>query len=98
MAEQAESTNRYPLEKLQNLKLPEVPEKLSRLLSVTWKGRGGIPATSAVGAIVDKAGQPLAVVTLVYKRYIHEEDIPFRDILREMSVFAEVAEELVHAN
>lgn len=96
MAEQAES-NRFPLEKLQNMKLPEVPEELSKLLSVTWKGRGGIPATSAVGALVDKAGNPLTIITLVYKRYIHEEELPYKDVNREMQIFAEVAGELYRA-
>lgn len=80
------------------MKLPEVPEELSKLLSVTWKGRGGIPASSAVGALVDKAGNPLVVVTLVYKKYIHEEDIPFKDLHREARIFAEVAGELLDAN
>lgn len=94
MTKQVEA-HRLPMEALTAMSLPEVPEELSRLLSVTWKGRGMTPATSAVGAITDKSGQPIAVATLVYKKYIHEEDIPFKDIHREVGIFVEVAKDLL---
>lgn len=87
------TTQRFPLEALQNMELPKVPDNLSKFLSITWNGRGGIPAKSAVGALTDKQGNPLATISFYFKRYIHEETIPFKDAEREMSIYIEVAQE-----
>lgn len=94
MAEKTES-NRFPLETLQNMKLPDVPEHVSKLLSVTWKGRGGVPTPSAVGALTDKSGWPIVVMTLVYRQCIIEEEHPHKNAEREVKILIEVAEELL---
>jgi len=90
-----DDTTRFPLETLQKMELPEVPEAVSKLLSVTWKGRGGVPAPSAVGAMTDSVGNPLVVMTLVYKNSIIEEEHPHKDSYREAKILIEVAEELL---
>lgn len=91
---ESESVQRFSLEALQNMKLPKIPEKLRKVLSINWVGKGNAPATSAVGALVDKQGNPLATISLIYRRYIHEETFPFKHVEREFKIFSEVAEEM----
>lgn len=84
---------KFSTEALQSMKLPEVPVELSQVLSVSWCGKGDVPASSALGARVDKQGNPLATISMVYKKYIHEEEHPFRDVEKEFKIFVEVARE-----
>lgn len=88
-----ESNQKYSLEALQNMVLPEVLPKLQDILSLNWRGRGGIPASSAVGAQTDKQGNPLITISLIFKRYIHEDTLPYKDVHKEFQIYSEVAQE-----
>lgn len=88
-----ETTQRLPLETLQNMELPKVPENLKNILSINWIGRGGLPAVSAVAAHTNKKGQPLVCLSLVWHNKIIEEEYPFKDAVREFEIFSEVAQE-----
>lgn len=96
MTEQVEA-NRLPVEALAAMKLPEVPEDLQSkgrpVLAVSWKGRGGIPAPSALAAQKNKKGFPIAVVNMVFKSKIIEEEYSFVELGDEFPIFVEVARE-----
>jgi len=64
-------------------------------------GKTGLPAASAVDAVVDGSEQPLAVITLLMKkskntgefRYVHEEEVPHYELFREIQNYIDIAEE-----
>lgn len=89
--------HKITLDTLKQMKLPKVPKKLSDLLFVNFQGKGGIPAVSAIGAHQDKQGNPLVIISLIYKSKLIEEVYPFKDLKWEFPIFVEVAEELLTA-
>lgn len=84
----------FSLDYLQSLKLPKVPDYLEENLMIGWVGRKGHPARSAIDAIKDGCGNPMIVLSLVYKQVIVEELFPFKLANQEMKIFCETAEEL----
>lgn len=89
-----EPENKFSIEALQAMRLPTVPEELENILAASWQGRHGLPAESAMDALTDNRGNPMVCLSLVYKKYIHEEFHPFKDLEREFSLFKEIALEL----
>jgi hypothetical protein len=88
------TTQNLPVETLQEMELPEVPEDLKDILSIKWKSKFGVAAPSAIAAVADKKGQPLVVFSLKYRSYLHEEEHPFKHIMNEFDIFSSAAREL----
>lgn len=87
------TTQRLPMDMLQNMELPEVPDELKGVLSVNWKGKYGIPAPSAVAALTNKSGWPMVVFSMVWHSKIIEEEYPFKTAKSEFEIFSQVAQE-----
>lgn len=81
------------LDYLTSLELPEIPKQFRKILKVSWVGRNGIPAASAVAAVTDKYNQPQAVISYLYKKTIIEERVSYEFLNRELRHFLEMAEE-----
>lgn len=88
-----QKTQRLPLETLLEMNLPNIPNNLRHLISISWNGKLGIPAPSAAAALTNKNGQPLVTISIIWKQKIIEEQHAFKDAVREFKIFTELAKE-----
>jgi len=90
------TTQNLPVETLQEMELPKVPDDIKDILSIKWKSKFGVAAPSAIAAVADKKGQPIVVFSLKCYSYTHEEEHPFKHAMSEFDIFSSVARDLKH--
>lgn len=80
-----------PLEYLQSLELPMLPESLKNILELSWVSRFGGKAVSAVAAQADHRGEPIVRIKLSFKRAKIEEEFSFIRLKHELENYMELA-------